>query len=255
MSSYDFQSMFYTISDARIKSYVELGFTPQSENLMRAYFGIQEIASHFFVPLQVLEISMRNSMHRCLSERAERLYGAGSVPWYDELSLTRESHRIKKEAKNKTKRDAKKRGSEKYTEDDLISNLSFGFWVHLLNDRFSVVDRGDPLITNNIWQVETNNVFPYRGKYKIREMYDILKGINTTRNRLFHQEPIWKSKTTICYKTAIEKMMEKYGDITKAIGWISQDKKRYMEDELCFKEKFEACCERHTRWIDDLVSD
>ena len=255
MSSYDFQGMFYTISDARIKSYIDLGFSPQSENLMRAYFGIQEIASHFFVPLQVLEISMRNSMHRCLSERSERLYGADSVPWYDELSLTRESNRVKREAKNKTKKDAEKRGSEEYTEDDLISNLSFGFWVHLLNSRFRVVDKENPLFKNNIWQAETNKIFPNRGGYKVSEIYDILKGINATRNRLFHQEPIWKSKTAICYKTAIAKMMEKYSDITKAIGWISRDKKRYMEDELRFKEKFEACCERHIRWIDDLASD
>lgn len=67
MSEEELLRIINNISKPRIKTYEGLGFPEKDVDLISAYFAIQEISSHFFVPLQVLEICLRNSINNALT--------------------------------------------------------------------------------------------------------------------------------------------------------------------------------------------
>ena len=236
---YHIDGILSSISDARINSYIDLGFDANSDKLVHAYFSLQELSSHFFVPLQVLEISLRNAIHSNLTLRYKRINGDSGKKWYDIINLTDESRRLK----NKAIKDLRERKKENFCENDIISKLSFGFWVRLMDKNFRNGDKNHPEYQHNFWQYEHQNIFPNKGKLKMNNIHSEFTAINSLRNRLFHQEPIWKGNKSKSYSSAIECMKAKYEKVMTAIFWISEDKKLYMEREFSFKDNFQKCCD------------
>jgi len=57
------------LSIARVSAYTNIGFKTDSKELIDAYFSLQEMSSHFFVPIQVIEICLRNSIQTALYNR------------------------------------------------------------------------------------------------------------------------------------------------------------------------------------------
>lgn len=239
MKDNDLEVMLNNVSIPRMNEYVSLGFSLGTEELLESYFSIQEVSSHFFVPIQILEICLRNSLSTVLSNRFdETAANLGKDKWYEILPISEKSR--------DAVRDAKKNASDKtkgnYTDGDVVSRLTFGFWVYLL----------EPVHNNNrqnpyhFWQYEIDNVFPGRGDRKIANIFDKLKQINTKRNRLYHHEPIWKKKKVNSFDKAISSLDKEYNILNDAIGWVSPAKKDYME-KLGYKARFDECCEKHLK--------
>lgn len=234
MSEEEILRIIENISEPRIKTYKGLGFKDHDESLISAYFAIQEISSHFFVPLQVIEICLRNSIHNSLTSLFEEKWPGNK--WYDLAQLSDESKRTLLAAKKIT---IKKNG-EDYTDDDLISNLMLGFWVYMLDKQHR--NNKNPY---HFWQYVVNDVFPGRQGKSVKNMFDDLKRINLTRNRLYHHEPIWKKrKREISFHEAINVLETEHSKAYEALGWLSQEKKGFMI-QLGFYERFEECCRKH----------
>ncbi|MEO1851484.1 MAG: hypothetical protein ABGX74_05210 [Psychrobacter sp.] len=233
MSEEEIKKIVDNISVPRIETYESLGFVGRDENLLAAYFSIQEISSHFFVPLQVLEICLRNSIHNAL----DNLFSdhCNSIKWYNLVHLSNESKKTLRQAKSNT---IKKCGGN-YSDDDLVSNLMFGFWVYMLDTQHR-----DYSNEYHFWQYKLDEIFPGRNGKKVKEIFDELKRINRNRNRLYHHEPIWKGKKQKTYHEAISVLEVEYRKIYEALGWIAQEKKGYME-RLGFFQRFMDCCEKH----------
>lgn len=237
MTNEDLETLVENVSIPRISEYVNLGFQMGSEELIEAYFNMQEMSSHFFVPIQMLEICLRNTLCNVLSRRFdEKAIQVGKNKWYELIPISEISKGNIITAKDKASK------KTNYSDDDVVANLMFGFWIYLL----------EPIHNNNrnnpyhFWQYEIDNVFPGRNGKKVNEIFENLKQINKKRNRLYHHEPIWKKKATNDFNKAVGSLKRDYKLINEAIGWVSPEKKMYME-RLGFKERFLECCEKHRK--------
>ena len=227
------------LSIARVSAYTNIGFKTESKELIDAYFSLQEMSSHFFVPIQVLEICLRNSIQTALYRRFPKDEKTGKN-WYDLLPISDESKKIVISAKAKSLVNAGKKGAKNYTEDDLVSNMMFGFWVHMLEPIHATL-QSNPY---HFWQYELDNIFPGRSGKSVKEIFSELKRINVYRNRLYHHEPVWKGKKVKSLNQAIASLEREYDNVLSVIKWLSPEKINYMVD-VGFKARFEECCNKY----------
>lgn len=236
MTEEEIQVIFNNVSIPRISTYTHLGFEEGSEELIEAYFSIQEISSHFFVPIQILEICLRNSISSSLSKRFSPSVTGVEREWYELLPFSETSRAMVATAK----KNAEEKFGEDFTEDDLISRLMFGFWVYCL-EPIHADNKKNPY---HFWQYEIDNIFPGRKGNNLATMFQGLRNINTKRNRLYHHEPIWKKKRANSFNKAVRSLKREYYVVNDALGWTSPVKKRYMES-LGYVDRFEECCRKH----------
>ena len=233
MKTTNIEELIQDISEPRLKTYKDVDNFSDVE-LLSFYFKIQEISSHFFVPIQILEIILRNRLNHELKILNNKRRNWTKENWYETIEgeLSKKSKDMLKNAMSKSKG-----GSE----GDLIANITFGFWVYLLDAQHS--DNKNPLA---FWQYIEHKVFPDKKNKNLKEIFNILKRVNKVRNRLYHYEPIWKETKPrkLSKKIVISKMMDEYNKIYEAIGIISSEKKILME-KMDFKSKFEECCQNN----------
>lgn len=186
------------------------------------YMSIQEIYAHFFVPVQVLEVTLRNKLHYANSRHYR------NRDWFQ--SLVNEKFCTYGTAKmfNDCERQILKRFSKNNMAyrnpipEDYVSELNFGFWVELLNSDYR---------QTLFWQFYAKDVFPNKGGAKISEIYNTLKRIQTIRNRLYHYEPLWKSLRKFNdiddFCTNLE---EQYFIIMKILSYCSLTQETLLEE-------------------------
>ncbi|MDX6743047.1 hypothetical protein [Actinocorallia sp. A-T 12471] len=137
----------------------------------RLYWWNIEAAGAFYGPLHCLEVALRNALHDCLAAHF------GRADWWEAAPLKRPNrHQVRAaEAKARTKT----RG--RWTADDVVAELSFGFWVSLLSRGY---DR-------HLWRpaLDRQRAFPqYRGSRG--DLHDGLLSLVYLRNRIMHHEPV-----------------------------------------------------------------
>lgn len=204
----------------------------ETEFAVRLYAWNTALSAAFYEPLQALEITLRNAVHKQMT------YAINDT-WYNNLRakpLDQEKIRIslekirkvKKKLKNKIKnlkkeieilekienknkklerlkKELEKKETKSYTIDYVVSNLDLGFWVNLFNHDY-------------LWNEGLKKVFPHK-ELPRGEAYDRLKKINTLRNRIAHHEPIF-------YRN----LQQDRADILKILEWICPITKAWVED-------------------------
>lgn len=136
---------------------------------LRLYWWNIEVSGAFYGPLHCLEIALRNALH----DRLRRMHGR--FDWWAVAPLDADGHRRVDQAKA----DLRWRGVVAPCADDVVAELTFGFWVSLLSRRY---DR-------RFWVPVLHTAFPhYRGRRD-----DLHRDLNTMRlfrNRVMHYEPV-----------------------------------------------------------------
>jgi hypothetical protein len=156
------------LSPARFEPYLKAcgGDTPAA---LRLYWWNVEVSSAFYGPLHCLEVALRNALHDRLRQ------GYGRVDWWAVASLDDEGRRRIAQANAELRR----RGVIGCGADDVVAELTFGFWVSLLSRRY---DR-------RFWVPTLHRAFPsYRGRRD--DLHRDLDTIRLFRNRVMHYEPI-----------------------------------------------------------------
>ena len=151
-----------------------------STERFRSYSGIDEYLENLvfskkaYIPLSILEISLKNSINELLTEKL-------GENWLEDKSfLTNDSLRKIDEARNILF----KRG-EHISKSKIIAELSFGFWVNLFKKPYEM-----KLRTKDIQKIFTN-LPPKKEKIINREViYKELNHIRNFRNRVFHYEKV-----------------------------------------------------------------
>ncbi len=152
------------ITDKRFESYVDLD--EYQANLV--------ISKQSYIPLSVLEVSLRNSIDALLSYKV-------CEDWHkDEIFLTRDSaFKIKQVIELLEKR------RESISKHKVIAELSFGFWVNLFKKPY------DKKLRINDLRKIFPNLPPKTVKLINREkIYKELNHIRNFRNRVFHYEKV-----------------------------------------------------------------
>ena len=198
-------------SAQRLSKYVAYNHG-DSERTVMHYKANLRLAESLYISLSVFEVTLRNSLSRELCNMA------GKADWFDIFYVYSDLKSLVPEI-DKAKTQIRNRG-EKVNTDKLISELTFGFWVMLLNSQYERV----------LWK-SLRKAFPNLPK-KDRQRKNVSAPCNTLRrlrNRIFHQEAIcWD----LYYLTCL------HDNLVTVLGWMNTDIQQWLEsidpfDNVC----------------------
>ena len=196
----------------RLSTYLApLGYV-QTKDSTRAHFLLNDISQHFYVPLQLIEIVLRNKIHQHASTVLKR------DDWYDFLPATKSSQDMVIEAKRLATAEVTSRS---VSHDDVVCRLMFGFWAYMLDAPYRNTADKQRLIWS---QHDFKRVFDGAPVgLTISSVMVRLKNLNDLRNRLFHHEPIWRSPKVQSLDEATKVLRQKYLDMLEVLSWMSPD--------------------------------
>lgn len=183
------------ISLERLSTYLRAS-NGNKQIALKLYLWNSEISAAFYLPLQGLEVALRNALHSALS----RKYGNGH--WYDMAPIDARAQEMVAKAKTEVQR-----SHGIVNPPHVVAELSFGFWLSLLNRQYH----------QTLWIPVLGKAFPNAHKSRA-EINDALSPLRTLRNRIAHHEPIFARH-----------LVDDYTNIVKIIGWINADKARWIE--------------------------
>ena len=183
-------------SAQRLSKYIAYNHGDPEKTVMH-YKANLRLAESLYISLSVFEVTLRNALARELQNLA------GKEEWFDLFYTTPELQPLVTEI-DKAKALIRNRG-EKVTPDKILSEMTFGFWVMLLNSQYERV----------LWK-SLRKAFPHLPK-KDRQRKNVSAPCNTLRrlrNRIFHQEAIcWD----LYYLTCL------HDNLITVLGWMNAD--------------------------------
>lgn len=189
---------------------------------IRFYLELQQLYSYFYVPMQILEVTLRNKV-----DYEAKIYYQKSF-WLPKLRKDVDSPQF---VKNKitaitkqTQEDFQKKNIPNLTPkpDDYIARITFGFWLSLLHKDFR---------TSKFLQIHGNKIFPNKSSKTLAYIYGQLLIIHNNRNRLYHYEPMWKTnKKFKDINEFCDYLLEQYDIVLEILGFCSDIQKKLLED-------------------------
>lgn len=152
---------------------------------IQLYLWNTNISQALYGPLQVLEVTTRNSINRQFCAKFGTNWYQNSDPI---LFVDPQAEKISKVVSRFDK-------PRPITVGDVVADLSFGFWSDLI----------DHQIYDELWKTTLHKAFPNRPKGTKRNTAAIpFKRLNTLRNRIAHHEPIYNRDLEYDYNLTIE---------------------------------------------------
>lgn len=164
------------ISPSRLSTYLNHFYLGDQTKLAEAvvlYTAIQHRSGIFFSLIQEIEVATRNAMADCLRTIAPN----NDLAAYFYFLANDNKSPLNKKAKGLLKNSMAKTKNE----NDIIANITFGFWVNLLD------------VKNATLRTAFRQLFP-KAFPNFQTMYLELKQVYTFRNDLFHQDKAWNRK-------------------------------------------------------------
>lgn len=198
------QEIHFFISYPRFNEYLH----QKNHNVKDAYqlyLTNIELSEALYPVLSVLEISLRNAIHRQLSSYFNDSY------WFKNKLPVEFQKAVKKAEQNI-------RFQQKIiTPDRIVSELSFGFWNRLFNRHYAKL----------LWK-PLRTIFIHLPKKQRRRdtIDDSLYRIRTLRNRVYHYEPIFRN---LHYLELV------YKEIYSFLSWLHHN----LPDVLKKTDRFE----------------
>lgn len=250
------------ISESRLSPYKPLankflGFMGGNDEISAMsiciYTALQHRLGIFFSLLQEIEVSYRNAICRILRDYAENDLHISLEKFFcmqavgDDSKLSEVSSRVMREALvGLSDITTKKRINNidlilhlleinRKSANDIIASLPFGFWVHLLNHREQYNQHF------RYW----NHIFSRHGLFGNRfrgnkDVFDNMEPILKFRNKLFHQEPVWKGKNVHDPLKALIVLRNKYDSFSNILGKISPERLKIRGDSSCINQQYMA---------------
>lgn len=162
----------------------------------RLYWWNVEVSAAFYGPLHCCELALRNA----LNDRMR--VGFGRADWWTNAPLDPNGRRLVDKVRRRCGQ-ATARQNRLMTADDVVADLSFGFWVSLLS-RGRSYDR-------NFWVPHLHQAFPYYSGPR-RVLHRELQAMVLLRNRIMHHEPIHDRP-----------LAEYHAQLYRVLGYISPD--------------------------------
>lgn len=181
-----------SISCDRLSTYLKAA-QGNAVDALSIYSWNTTISSTFYGPLQELEVALRNSVDRALSNQ----FGSN---WFDCQKAGLNGHARGQIARAKSTLARNQHHREK---SQIVAILSFGFWVSLLGtgqkdkrNRQSSQNKqnnGQPAnYEMTLWRPALRKAFPYCETLERQHAYRPFSELLTLRNRIAHHEPIFK---------------------------------------------------------------
>ena len=184
------------------------------------YVWNAEVCASFYLPLQTVEIGLRNTCHR----EMQRVYGNDWPldPAFKGSDLS--THKQINEITGRLRAAAEKKNPPPPgkpfifvpTTPQIVAGLGFGFWSFLLGKKY---DR-------TYWRTAIHNSFPgyttlHRHKISRGKAAETFGEIRNFRNRAFHHEPLFGRNS----------LRDDYDRLLEATRWISEDLYLWLKSE------------------------
>lgn len=172
--------LIHALPSARLRKYRQ-GDTDDPERALELYVWNEEVSSAFHRVLGPFEVTLRNSIDRCLANA----YGPS---WFADPNVGLD--RGARSKVDKVLHSLHKRRNP-LEPLEVIEALPLGFWVRLLS-RGGPMGSGRPKADyeRTIWRPAVRNAFPHRGRLMRSEVHDSVRPLHELRNRVAHYEPI-----------------------------------------------------------------
>lgn len=181
----DHAAILRTISAPRFKAYL-IHTGHNRETALRLYMWNAQIGEAFHVPIQSLEVALRNRVNFALQSQ----FGKN---WWDTEELLELADQERKDDLELAKKRIRNRKQTLET-DQIVAGLSFGFWAGLLLPRYN-----PPL-----WSGQLRRAFPNLPETRSRK--SLAKNVGRIlylRNRIWHHEPIFKRDLSQDYQVVM----------------------------------------------------
>ena len=218
-----FDELSIIFSEERLDGYLNHAKCNSSKtHALIAYSWNIELSQALYPALQILEITLRNSLHQALSNNFDTEH------WFELPFL----HVREKKQVEQAKDDLRKE-NKKLEAGHIVAKLSCGFWTSLFDVRY---EHGQVL-----WPKLLKPTFPFLSKGQRTRTFlsRELNRIRFLRNRIFHYEPIWHWKDLPEQHTSIINMTKglspsasKYLDIFDQFGAVYSDGRAQIEARL-----------------------
>ena len=178
----------------------------------RYLFNI-EVSKSLYPLLSILEISLRNRINQAIETVIKQDWILKELN--QQSILLPNEHKKLLDAKQKLTN----KGHKNISKDDLIAELSLGFWIHLCTKRYITA----------LWHQQgffgiVFADYPNFSEFdKLSKVFPVLQLMLKLRNRVFHHEIIINHPHGInnCYK-----------DLRRLLSYISKDSLLYL-DKIC----------------------
>lgn len=188
-------------SAQRLSKYIAYN-NSDAERAVMHYKANLRLAESLYVSLSVFEVTLRNALSRELHNMAEM------DNWFDVFYTTPELDSFVLEI-DQAKKQIIHRGEE-VTADKLISELTFGFWVTLLNSQYERI----------LWK-SLRKAFPYMPKQdrKRKNISSPCNSLRRLRNRIFHHE-------AICWD--LDYVTRLHDNLIDVLGWMNAEMPEWL---------------------------
>lgn len=179
------------LTPRRFATYMkEAGF--DRDIALELYIWNARIGGAFHLSIQATEVALRNRISRTLAT----VYGPNW--WRDQNYLTITDDYRKTDIATVEKRIRDR--CYRLDTDQVVAELSFGFWVGMLQGQYN----------QGIWGAHLNTAFPAMPVGTTRSaIHQSVKEISHFRNRISHHEPLVKAN-----------LSQKHSDVLKLLSWL-----------------------------------
>lgn len=192
-----------SISASRLDAYLFCFYQrnpARQKEAIAVYTALQHRIGIYFSLIQEIEVALRNEMSELMRINAPN----NDLYCFFHYLATDSNAPLTAESKKQIQRSIKDcQHKQGYDENDIISRITFGFWVNLLD----YDQRRNPHM--RYWQKTFNNLFEKRFS-SFKELYNSLKQIMRFRNRLYHQEIVWNKKIVKKPEQALHNLKRTY---------------------------------------------
>lgn len=185
-----------SLSTKRLSNYRKFFAAKDDNELYGLYCWNEAISMHLFKLISTTEVALRNQFHKALSQFYGVVGAADSKDWYNFLQLNHQSAKSLGKISHYRRKGRSIAKAPQPSPDDVVANLTFGFWPHLLD--VSLDTHGGPVD----WGVMLPQVVPghrqkttqyWQKQAEQDQLFARIDLVNELRNRVAHHEPIWKA--------------------------------------------------------------
>jgi Abi-like protein len=194
----ELQAVAQAISHVRLGSYKRFFQTATDQEAMGLYQWNEDLRAAFARTTDLIEVVLRNQFHAALSQRYGQHGSAGSRDWYAHLDLPQKSSHKVREITHVLRAGLWRPRHPARKPDDVVSDLTFGFWPRLLDvstDASQVAVPWDQIIPDIMPDHRQRAATSWRPQARQDALFARLDLCNDLRNRIAHLEPIWKLGT------------------------------------------------------------
>lgn len=166
------------------------------------------VSAAFCGPLQGLEVTLRNAIHRRLAERHGETWYEGPNAGLDRGAVERIAR-----AKLELARDGHGNGPPR-----IVASLSFGFWVSLLGPGGRIDSARKANYEMTRWRSALRGTFTHCATLTRKEAHRPFNALRALRNRIAHHEPLFARN-----------LARDHERIVQVLGWMTLGTRRWVE--------------------------